>query len=238
MGTPYSRNRGIEIAQCEYTFTGEDDLELSDGFFALLLAHMHDTGADIISGRNIFRFEDESKEESIDRTNKAVGHAVNRKEITVLTGIHTPGDQEQALLPAPMLGRTDLFRKIRWDESYVGNFWREESDFQLSARECGYKLVFCPHAISFNLVIKGDRSGIHSFGVIKRVVYIVKNNWRFTRKHRDLIAQEFDAGNLYLYISTFAAQRVFNEILLSVLISVKRRMRSLITDSSNRASND
>ncbi len=30
-GLPYSRNKGLELASCEYAFTGDDDLELSTG---------------------------------------------------------------------------------------------------------------------------------------------------------------------------------------------------------------
>src|ERR1700677_258509 len=59
-GLPYSRNRGIELAECEYAFTGEDDLEMPGNFFATLLAHMQETGADIIAARNIFRSERET----------------------------------------------------------------------------------------------------------------------------------------------------------------------------------
>src|ERR1700683_3831850 len=103
MGLPYSRNRGIELAECEYVFTGEDDLELSDRFFAKLLDHMEETGADIISGRNIFKYEGESNEESIDRTHQLGRSAIDRWAITVQPGIRTVDDEEQTLLPAPML---------------------------------------------------------------------------------------------------------------------------------------
>ena len=53
LGLPYSRNRGSDVATFEYVFTGEDDLELTDGFFATLISHMEASSADIISPRNI-----------------------------------------------------------------------------------------------------------------------------------------------------------------------------------------
>jgi glycosyltransferase involved in cell wall biosynthesis len=231
MGLTYSRNRGIELAESEYVFTGEDDLELSDGFFKMLMTHMHETAADIISGRNIFQFEHEAAEQAIQRTNQITGSPVDRRAITVQPGIHATEDLEQPLLPAPMLGRTDLFRKIKFDESYRGNAWREESDFQLSARECGYKLVFCPHAVSFNLIIQNDRGGAHSWVGAERIAWIVRNNWRFVRKHRELIARDFDMGNLYVYITKFAAKRAFMEMILPRLIEAKRRMRGKVRAS-------
>jgi glycosyltransferase involved in cell wall biosynthesis len=223
-GLPYSRNRGIDLASCEYVFTGEDDLELTAGFFQTLLAHMEASGADIISGRNIFRLETETAAEAISRTDDIAGEAIDRRTIAVHTGISARADQEQLLLPAPMLGRTSVFRKIRFDDGYAVNFWREESDFQLSARDCGYKLVYCPHAISFNFMITGDRGGAHAAVGVRRVTWVVRNNWRFIRKHRRLIAENFDIGNPYAYIASFAVRRIRSELVLPILVEAKRRM--------------
>ena len=231
MGLPYSRNRGIELAECEYVFTGEDDLELTDNFFKILLAHMQEKAADVISGRNIFKFENETTAEAIDRTNRIDGSAVDRRAIMVQPGMNAAADQEQALLPAPMLARTELFRKLRFDESYQGNAWREESDFQLSARKFGYKLVFCPHAISFNLMIENDRGGAHSWAGVKRVWWVVRNNWRFVRKHHEVIAREFEIQNRYAYITKFAVRRVFTEMILPLLVNTKRRMLAAVRSS-------
>jgi GT2 family glycosyltransferase len=223
-GLPYSRNRGLAAAECEYAFTGEDDLEMSDGFFTTLLAHMTETGADIISGRNIFRWEQETAAESIARTDRIPEPAINRRLIMVHPDMKTSGDQEQPLLPAPMLARTDIFRKVLFDDQYRGNAWREESDFQLSAYEAGYKLVFCPHAMTFNIEIENDRGGVHATWGFKRVSWVVKNNWRFVQKHRELIVKEFDAGNLYVYIAKFAVLRTFLEVIGPQLVKRKRQI--------------
>jgi len=222
-GLPYSRNRGLELAQREYAFTGEDDLELSENFFATLLAHMEETGADLISGRNIFRGERESLAEAIARTDRISNPSVNPRTLMVHVDMKTAGDQEQSLLPAPMLGRTDVFRKVRFDDSYRGNAWREESDFQLTAREAGYKLVYCPHAVSFNIEIENDRGGVHATWGFKRLAWQVRNNWRFVQKHRDIIAKEFDTGSPYVYITKFTAQRVIS-LLFGILVERKQQL--------------
>lgn len=209
-GLPYSRNRGLALAQCEYAFTGEDDLELSENFFATLLAHLKETGADLVSGRNIFRGERESVAQAIARTDHIPGPSVNSRTLMVSVDIKTAGDQEQSLLPAPMLGPADVFRKVLFDVSYRGNAWREESDFQLSAREAGYRLVYCPHAISFNIQIENDRGGVHATWGLKRLGWQVRNNWRFVQKHRGIIAEEFSIGNPYVYIARFTASRLLS----------------------------
>lgn len=227
-GTPYSRNKGIDLATQEYLFCAEDDLELTDGFFGTLLSHLQNSGADIISGRNIFRYERETPAEAISRADLIPGPAVDPRELTVQTGIAAPSDRPQPLLPSPMLGRTAIFRNVRFGEEYGGNFWREESDFQLSAQEHGYKLVFCPHAISFNFIIENDRGGAHSVAGAQWARWVITNNWRFVRKHRDHIAANFDIGNQYLYITAFAFRRIRELIVLPYLVRFKRDLLALL----------
>jgi glycosyltransferase involved in cell wall biosynthesis len=212
-GVAYSRNRGIELVKCDYTFVAEDDITLSEGFFATLLEHMQETGADIISARNIFRWQSESIPDAIARTDKITGPTINRKLITVQVEIPVDDHRIQPLLPSPMLAGTEVFRKIGWDEKIRrGSAWREESDFQLEAWKSGYKLVYCPHTISFNLVIDNDRSGVHALAGFRRIRSIVRNNWYFIHKHRELIAKEFGVTNLTLYIVRFALWKIYREI--------------------------
>lgn len=221
-GLPYSRNKGIELAGCEYAFTGEDDLELSSGFFATLFAHLKQTNADIISGRNIFRFEKESKADAIARSDRTPGASIIKSMAGIRVDAPSPSDIIQPLLPAPMLARTDVFRKIRYDPGYRGNAWREESDFQLSARESGFRLAYCPHAISFNVIIENDRGGVHSSAGMQRLSWIIKNNWRFISKHADTIAREFGITNRATYIIKFAAWIIYRELIFPKLVSVKQ----------------
>lgn len=221
-GLPYSRNKGIELASCEYAFTGEDDLELSSGFFATLFAHLRQTNADIISGRNIFRLEKESKADAITRSDRMTGASIIKGMAGVRVDAASPSDIIQPLLPAPMLARTDVFRKIRFDPEYRGNAWREESDFQLSARESGFRLAYCPHAISFNVIIENDRGGVHSSGRVRRLWWIIKNNWRFINKHAETVAQEFGITNRAAYIMRFAAWIIYRDLIFPKLVNVKQ----------------
>ena len=120
--------------------------------------------------------------------------------------------------------RSDVFRKVRFDDGYLVNSWREESDFQLAAHSAGFKLVFCPHAITYNLMIENDRGGVHAAVGIRRVVWVVRNNWRFVNKHREAVAREFGVTNLPAYIVKFAAWRAFDRDRAPALVSAKRRV--------------
>jgi glycosyltransferase involved in cell wall biosynthesis len=223
-GVSYSRNVGIQLAHCDYIFTAEDDLELSDDFFGILFKHMRDTGADVISARNIFRYGQETKDQAKARADRVTGPFIDQKLIMVHHEMDTRTDSVQPLLSSPVLVQSDVFRKIRFDDGYLVNSWREESDFQLAAHSAGYKLVFCPHVITYNLMIENDRGGVHAAVGLRRVMWVVRNNWRFVNKHREIIAREFGVTNRSAYIIRFAVWRAFSEIVLPALVIAKRRI--------------
>ena len=212
-GIPFSKNRGIDAALYQYIFIGEDDLELTDNFLSILLAHKQKTNADIICGRNIFRYDHETSDEAIKRTNKMNGDYVSMKTIEINTSLRLSCDSEQPIIASPMLAETSIFERVRFDEMYKVNFWREETDFQVSARKRGYTLFSCPHAICFNFIIQNDRGGAHASVGFRRARYVIINNWKFISKHRDFIQRKFQIGNPYIYIIRFAIKRINIEVL-------------------------
>jgi GT2 family glycosyltransferase len=123
-----------------------------------------------------------------------------------------------------MLGRTDVFRKVRYDDQYRGSAYREETDFQLSAWAIGCKLVYCPHAMTFNVQTENDRGGVHATYGFKRATWTVRNNWRLLRKHQELLAREFETGNPYVHIVKFACWLMMADIVVPKLVRVKRRI--------------
>lgn len=229
-GIPFSRNRGMDVARCEYIFMSEDDLELTENFFRTLSTHMVQIGADVICGRNIFRLDSESAGESIERTDRLNGSYVNMKSIEIETGMNIGHDQVEPIIASPMLAKASIFREIRYDEMFVVNFWREETDFQLSARERGLVLASCPHAVSFNFVIDNDRGGVHATVGLRREFWIVVNNWRFVKKHEKFILENFDVTSKTSYIVKFALGRLANCLILipihRVLSKTKRQISS------------
>jgi len=221
-GIPFSRNRGIAAARGKYIFSAEDDLELTPGFFKTLLAHLKKSKADVICGRNVFRFDYETAEQALARTDRITGAPVNSKRIEINTSIKLPDDTKQHMIASPMFGRAEVFRAIGFDERYQVNFWREETDFQLSALEAGYTLVSCPHAICFNFMVTNDKGGVRATVGFKRAKWVIRNNWRFIKKHRAYLAEHFDIGNPYVYITKFSVRKVITEAIFPLLSPVKR----------------
>ena len=202
-GIPYSKNIGINAARFEYIFIGEDDVELTTGFFAILLKDMKIINADVICGRNIFRYDYETADESINRTSVTHGAYINSRMIEVSTSMDIGRDMLTTMSAAPVLGKATIFKNIPFDERFKVNFWREETDFQFSLQEAGYTLGSCPHAICFNYVITDDIGGVHGSGSFKRAKWILINNWLFINKHETFIKENFDVRSKYSYIAVF-----------------------------------
>jgi glycosyltransferase involved in cell wall biosynthesis len=223
-GVPFSKNAGIDASTSEYVFIGEDDLELADGFFTVLLDHLERSGAEVICGRNIWRYEGESSASAIARTDLEPGPQVDLRLVAINTSVRLDDDSVQPLIASPMLARAEVFRRVRYDERFVGNFWREESDFQLSVQEAGGVLVSCPHAICFNYMLNDDRGGVHASVGAKRLAWITLNNWRFFSKHRTFIHEHFEVGSRLGFLARSAGSVFWAEMALPRLVQAKRRL--------------
>lgn len=223
-GVPFSRNAGIDCATSAYIFVAEDDLELSVHFFSTLLEHLASSGADAISGRNIWRYEGESAADAIARTDLNRGPQVNLRIVANNTSAPLADDTVQLLIASPMLATAELFRRVRYDVRYEVNFWREESDFQLAVQEAGGVLVSCPHAICFNYMLNNDRGGVHASVGVKRLLWITINNWRFLSKHRTFLEEHFEIGSSLGFLVRSAGSVFLSEMAIPRLVRAKRRL--------------
>lgn len=224
LGVPAAKNRALAAVSEDLVFIAEDDLELTDDFLATLLAHREALGADLMSGRVVWRHDGESARDAIARTDAVPGPMVDRAAIEIRGGVVPADDAFTLMTASPILGRSDVVRGIGFDPGYRVNFWREETDFQVTAQERGYTLAICPHAVCFNYIVPGDRGGCHAALGWSRARWVVANNRRFLRKHRAFIDREFDIGDPRLYLARFAARVLAREVLVPGAVRAKRRL--------------
>ncbi|TAK35853.1 MAG: glycosyltransferase family 2 protein [Chloroflexota bacterium] len=180
-----ARNAGAEAARGEYVFYGEDDYELTPGQIAILLDHLEQSGADMIAGRRINVLPGESYQAALRRIDRYVDPLIERWAMVGNHHLDTRVDVEAPLLDACALIRREVFRHVSFDLAFKGNGWREESDFQLGAREAGFRLVHCPHTLGFHSPggVNKAQGGSRSRGRLNYELWVVKNNARFLRKH-------------------------------------------------------
>lgn len=213
-GAPYSRNRGVEGSIGSYIFFGEDDLELSENQLSVLLNHLKKNEADIIAGRRIWMRKGESKEQSLSRADKLKSSPINSKLIITNCEVKIPEDTKLPLLDASMLIKKEVFHKVKYDENYKKNAWREETDFQVCAGSKGFKLIYCPHTYCFHLAKKNDKGGNHSARILRYELGILKNNYYFINKNYKFIRKEFKIEHTsihFLYFFLYRLKKSFFE---------------------------
>lgn len=190
-GMTFARNTGIENATGDLVLFSEDDLALAPGSLSILAEHMAAAGADIIAGRRIWMRIGESEEQALARADSRRWPVVNRRLLEHYSHAVTPEDVPALLVNATMLVRRAVLEKVQFANCYPGNAWREESDFQLTALEQGFKVVFCPHALFYHYDRALAGRGRNRFkSDLVYLYWIYRNNLTFLRRHRDYLRQE------------------------------------------------
>lgn len=193
LGLPEAKNTGICHAKCDLVFIGEDDLELTEGHIATLVNHMHEQSADVIAGRRIWLRLGETKTQGLARANRNRKPVVNTALLEVNSHAQPITDVVVPLLPATALMRTEVARAVPFDPLFrSGNCWREETDFHLSLGERGYRLVFCPHTVSFHHArptLQARQIGSRLLSDLRTLQAMYQNNRRLLEKHRAFIIE-------------------------------------------------
>lgn len=189
-GMTFARNTGIQYAQGDLIMFSEDDLALAPGSLEILAAHKKKNAAHIIAGRRIWMRMGETEKQALARANARHHPVINIRLMEHYSHAITPTDVETPLVNATMLVCREVLERVRFANCYPGNAWREESDFQLTAQEIGFKVVFCPHAYCYHYDrIKAGRGHNRLWSDLIYLYWIFRNNLTFLRRHRAYLQQ-------------------------------------------------
>jgi glycosyltransferase involved in cell wall biosynthesis len=197
---PNIRNVGVGLATSEYIFMGEDDVLLPENHFAILLQKLHQYDADIIGGRRIYMWADQTPETArvfADRIKDPVFVTVPFEAY-----FEHPVDVAQSVnrLHSNVLMKRSLFEKVQYDPWYRGNAFREETDFFLRAWDAGFRLWLIPDTLSYHL----KNTPLNSSGGARknRWLYewqVLRNTAHMFFKNRLIFTQKLHVGNIYLF---------------------------------------
>jgi glycosyltransferase involved in cell wall biosynthesis len=202
-GVPTSRNIGIAKAKGKYIFFGEDDVELAQNHISTLLKHLKFNNADIIAGRHICPKIGEKKLDALKTANLNTRRAIDQRKLLADYSVNLKCDKQLPLAHSLMLIKKHVFKTIKYDELYKVNFWREESDFQLTAAEQGFKLYYCGHTVSFNVFNDNNKGGCHSSNIFLYKYWCIKNNLYFINKHAKYLKENLGLKSKTIYIINF-----------------------------------
>jgi GT2 family glycosyltransferase len=193
LGLPASRNRGASEAAGSWILQSEDDLALGKGCVETLLEHAQHSGADIISGRRIWMRLGETESLALSRATNGRHRLFNEWLLDIDSHTVVPEDTEVPLLSATMLIRRSVMAEVEHNAAYGGpSSWREESDFQISALEKGFRLVFCPHAVTFHYSRASQSFGRNRLkGTAVYAYRVYHNDLMFLRRHRSYLREHY-----------------------------------------------
>ena len=185
-GTCGTKNVGIKKAKGDYIFIGEDDIELEKDYLSILLKHLLKNKAEVIGSRRIWLGEGETKKQAHLRTDKIKTSPVDYSLISTNCETNINTDKEVYLLDACMLIKKDVFKKVLFDTKLFKDpvAWRNETDFQLSVAEKGFKQIFCPHTYCYHEPKQGMK--LNSFiKFLKYDYFVILNNYKFAKKQKE-----------------------------------------------------
>lgn len=192
-GAPACRNSGAAAAGGEYIIFGEDDLRFSPDYAATLLRCLTEQQADVAAGRLIYLLQGERPEQALDRSDARSGRLLNTRLLIADLSLPLKEDIPFVLLHACSLMKRSVWERIRYDEDYPVNGYREESDFYVRCSRAGYRLIFCPHTVCYHLPRESVTAGGQWRGNPWGYRYwSVRNNIRFLRRHYDYLRRELD----------------------------------------------
>ncbi len=214
MGAPKTKADGIRHSTGQYILFGEDDVLYDPEYLNRLMICMTRNKADIVAGRIIYLNSNEDRKDAVERWNRVKKPLIDMRMIGGNFSIKVDEDTEVPFVHALYLTKKKIFDSISYDENYLGNGYREETDPQISALKMGFKIVFCPNAICYHLPrIESIGGGQHHMRKLSFLYWTFKNNKYFLKKHYSFLKSKYKLKHSRQYmIISFA---YYEMILLS-----------------------
>jgi GT2 family glycosyltransferase len=185
---PQARMTGVQRASQQLIFFGEDDAYLEPGLVSSLCRYVVAAECDMCCGPWISTLEVDAR----GRPSETAATAEELVDMKVV-GLRAP-KQPTRPIQVPILHSLALMRRddvldIGFDSGYIGNAFREETDFYVRAAAAGKRLAFVPAPAAYHY--KGPLNvggGQHSANILHELTsyewYVARNNLRFLRRNR------------------------------------------------------
>lgn len=211
----FAKNVGIEKTKTEWVYFGDDDSVLLPGSLDKLLETCLLNDADICGGKALYQDKEDDIVEFVKKNDIIINsnNIANIKNLTAKFNYSVKEPIEVNFTHASALVKTELAKKIKFDTNYIGNCYREETDFFIRCKLSGAKLFYNSDAVQVNLPRKLATGGSHSSGKLKWYYYTIINNHYFMKKNWEKIRNNFkNVQPAFLVESKFITNLLFSAI--------------------------
>lgn len=149
-GLPHARNVGVDKATGEIVLFLDDDIEIKDNdFIEHHIKNYQNKNIGLVGGRVIDRLHKQLPTQEVGRLKYWGLKEITNFDADFKTEIdHAPGGNFSCY--------RDIYLSVGgFSELYIGNAYREETDFCLRVKKAGYKLIFEPKAMVKHLQYSG-----------------------------------------------------------------------------------
>ncbi|MGB0166365.1 MAG: glycosyltransferase family 2 protein [Luteibaculum sp.] len=191
-----AKNRGIDLAACDWIYFGDDDSILYPDSIPLLRDTQLQYNADIVAAKAIYMDPGESVsdlESVVVKRNKLGNPIKNMNKLEVDFTYSTLAPKPMKLAQACFLVKKRDAQKIYFDaESYLGSGYREETDFIIRAIDLGLSLIYDPRAVQINLPREKTSGGSRSSSPLKYELSVLSNNAKFLKKNHRILREHYE----------------------------------------------
>lgn len=206
-----SKNRGKALAQTEYVYFGDDDSVLLPGAMARLLQTATETSSDIIGASALYLRDDKDTDAAVMARRQQARNAddvvrLDRLQFDFAAVAHQP--MEVPVCHASFLIRAEAARAIDFDTDYVGNCYREETDYLVRSRARGMKIVYESRAVQINLPPSQATGGARGRGRLSYESYALYNTARFLYRNRKALKSADARCNAAMMLGWYVEGRI------------------------------
>lgn len=209
-GPSRARNAGIRHARYRWVALLDDDDHHSDGFLDALVDVAEKSKAGIVGAPWIHLGSGVSPQEGFADAPRDPGGP------SLLSASIVPEEAwvESVWIVPNVLIERSLLTEVKFNEGYRGNFWREESDFFVSASRAGYKVVATNQAYSYQY--EKPAGGINRSNRLAYEYWVVHNDIRFMMRHGSWLKREGHIQSVGGFLIASLAKRIRPRIMRMV----------------------
>lgn len=191
-----SKNIALQYVKTKYVYFGDDDSYLDENCIITLLNELKDNPNVGLVAANAIYLNEEYKpilrvsDSSVDFPSMSVNYT---------RILDNPIDS--VFCPACFVIETELAKRIQFNEKkYLGNGYREETDFVLNVRKKGLKTLLQGRVSQINLPRSVSHGGSHAKTGLIYEYYCIKNTYLFLKEHYDYLSKIQPYSFFYLLL--------------------------------------